>query len=69
MLDSVPPEVAKLVMPMIEAFQKAEPTFKGPITVQDSVTAVLKLADRATVKEFGGKFVSHHGDKKWLAVV
>lgn len=56
----------KKVMPMLQAFKEYEPTFSGPITPQQSVEYVLKLMRRATIEEFGGAFVSHFGNEKWL---
>ncbi|KAI5357044.1 Putative short-chain dehydrogenase/reductase SDR, NAD(P)-binding domain superfamily [Septoria linicola] len=47
-------------------FAEIAPDFKGPIASLDSVKMQLEVIDRATVAEFGGAFVSHHGDKNWL---
>jgi len=60
-----PEELAKFA-PMIEAFQKYSPGFTGPISSQESVEKVLKVAMGATVEKDGGSFVSHHGNKNWL---
>lgn len=60
------PEELKLLAPMVEAFKKYNPAFTGPITPQQSVENVMKLAARATIEDYGGSFVSHHGDKNWL---
>lgn len=38
----------------------------GPISPLESVEAQLKVIERATVENFGGKFVSHFGNKTWL---
>jgi hypothetical protein len=59
-------EELALVGPMIESFAKYKPGFTGPITPKESVEHVLKLVHRATIEEFGGKFVSHFGNKQWL---
>ncbi|KAF2430597.1 NAD(P)-binding protein [Tothia fuscella] len=52
--------------PLIQAFEKHQPSFTGPITPEESVKAVLKVADGATVEKDAGTFVSHHGNKTWL---
>jgi NAD(P)-dependent dehydrogenase (short-subunit alcohol dehydrogenase family) len=63
---TVTPEEFEGVKPMLEAFTRAKPDFAGPITSQESVDMVLKLAERATVEDFGGAFVSHFGNQQWL---
>ncbi|KAF2663651.1 putative short chain dehydrogenase [Microthyrium microscopicum] len=60
------PEQLEKLAPMIGAFAKYKPEFAGPISTKDSVEHVMKLVERATVKEFGGAFVSHFGTKEWL---
>ena len=47
-------------------FGKYAPGFKGPITVDESVNAVLSVVNEATVSDFGGKAVSHLGTRQWL---
>lgn len=47
-------------------FGKYAPHFAGPISVQESVDAVLSILKRATIEEFGGKAVSHLGNRQWL---
>ena len=42
------------------------PNMAGPITVVESVNAVLCVMQKATVQEYGGKAVSHFGDRQWL---
>lgn len=39
--------------------------FKGPITPEESVKAVLHVVYGATLKDTG-KFISHHGNKEWV---
>jgi hypothetical protein len=45
---------------------KHAPDFKGPITPEESVRFVTALWERATIEEFGGAFVSHLGNQKWV---
>ena len=63
---SVSPEDLQKIAPMLESFKRYDAGFMGPITPQESVEHVLKVATRATVEEFGGRFVSHFGNEKWL---
>ncbi|KAI9797714.1 MAG: hypothetical protein M1833_005375 [Piccolia ochrophora] len=43
------------------------PDFAGPISTEESVKAMLKVVENASVeKGDGGSFVSHLGNKKWL---
>lgn len=52
---------------MLTKFQEYAPHFKGPITPAESVDAVLKVIDGASVEGgWGGKFVSHFGNTQWL---
>lgn len=47
-------------------FAAYAPDFKGPITVEESVTMVLGVAEEATIEKNGGIMVSHLGNKRWL---
>ncbi|KAH8904638.1 NAD(P)-binding protein [Coniochaeta sp. PMI_546] len=48
-------------------FAEYAPDFKGPLTPEQSVTAVRKVIAEATIeKGNGGDFLSHYGTKKWL---
>lgn len=52
---------------MFAQFAAYAPDFKGPISAAESVDAVLKVVDRASVKGgWGGKAVSHYGTERWL---
>jgi len=43
------------------------PHFKGPITAEESITAMLKVIGESSVeKGQGGAFISHFGNKQWL---
>ncbi|KAF2015182.1 NAD(P)-binding protein [Aaosphaeria arxii CBS 175.79] len=44
---------------------ETNPTFKGPISMEESVTSMLEVIQKLTIKE-SGSFLSHHGDKNWL---
>lgn len=46
--------------------QKYAPHFKGPITLEESVGAVRKVWENATVERDAGAFVSHWGNKQWV---
>lgn len=50
---------------MLVSFRKIEPSFNGPITPEESVTAMLSVVEKATVKDTGA-FISHKGNKQWL---
>lgn len=48
-------------------FAEYAPDFKGPLTPEQSVTAVRKVIAEASIeKGNGGDFLSHYGNKKWL---
>lgn len=48
-------------------FMKAAPDWKGPITPEESVKAVLSVIEKASVENGdAGTFVSHFGNKQWL---
>jgi hypothetical protein len=52
---------------MIPKFAAYAPHFKGPISAEESVKAVMGVAERASVEDGnGGAFISHLGNKKWL---
>ena len=48
-------------------FASYAPNFKGPITPEESVKAMLDVIEKANVNNgFGGAYVSHFGNKQWL---
>ncbi|KAM0287330.1 hypothetical protein ACHAO9_007734 [Fusarium lateritium] len=52
---------------MVAAFQVYAPHFTGPISPEESVTAVLSVINKASIEAgSGGSFVSHFGNKQWL---
>lgn len=52
---------------MVAAFQVYAPHFTGPISPEESATAVLSVIDKASIEAGnGGSFVSHFGNKQWL---
>lgn len=59
-------EAQKGVQEMVGKFLAYDPSFKGPITVEESVRCMTEVVDKATVESMGAGFVSHHGDKNWL---
>lgn len=43
------------------------PDWKGPITPEESVRDIQSTFERITIEDgFGGAFISHRGDKKWV---
>ncbi|KAJ5512118.1 hypothetical protein N7463_001670 [Penicillium fimorum] len=42
------------------------PHLTGPVTMEESVRMQLEVIDKATVETYGGTFISHFGNKKWL---
>ncbi|KNG46953.1 NAD(P)-binding protein [Stemphylium lycopersici] len=55
-------EKRKKFMVMSEKFVKYQPEFKGPISVNESVNAVLSMVEKSSVAEGdGGAFYSHLG--------
>lgn len=52
---------------MISRFVAYAPHFKGPMSAEESVKAVLGVAEKASVEGgYGGAFISHLGNKQWL---
>ena len=52
---------------MMGKFAKYAPSFKGPISPQESVEKVLAVIEKASVANGdGGSFVSHFGNKQWI---
>ena len=48
-------------------FSAYAPHFTAPSTPQESVSDMLKLFERSSIKDGnGGTFVSHFGNKQWL---
>ncbi|KAI1268815.1 hypothetical protein F5Y18DRAFT_372613 [Xylariaceae sp. FL1019] len=61
------PQEIEALTAMFKAFQAYAPDWKGAITVDESVTAVLKVIHEASIeKGNGGAFLSHWGNKQWL---
>lgn len=52
---------------MVQKFAAYAPHFKGPLTPEQSITAMTSVIESASVdKGFGGEFLSHLGTKQWL---
>jgi hypothetical protein len=52
---------------MLAKFVEYAPHFKGPITPEQSVTAMKSVIASASIeKGHGGDFISHLGNKQWL---
>ncbi|PVH98336.1 NAD(P)-binding protein [Periconia macrospinosa] len=56
------PEIRKF---FLNAFHKLDPTVTGPIPVETSVAAQLKLVKNLTAED-SGKFVTHNGNSEWF---
>ncbi|OAA58121.1 NAD(P)-binding domain protein [Niveomyces insectorum RCEF 264] len=50
---------------LVKTMQTTYPNFQGPISPEESVTAVRKVIDSVGIEQTG-QFVSHWGNKKWL---
>ena len=52
---------------MLAKFAAYAPHFKGPISAEESVKAVMGVVEKASVEGGdGGDFISHLGNKQWL---
>ncbi|KAK4696086.1 hypothetical protein P7C71_g1782, partial [Lecanoromycetidae sp. Uapishka_2] len=52
---------------MASKFAKYAPHFTGPMTPEESIEAIFKVLDHASIENGdGGSFVSHLGNKQWL---
>jgi NAD(P)-dependent dehydrogenase (short-subunit alcohol dehydrogenase family) len=61
------PQGSTVLATIFAKFAKYAPHFTGPITPEESVKAVLKVIDNASIeKGDGGAFISHLGNKQWL---
>ena len=57
------PEIRKFIL---NAFHKIDPSVNGPIPVDESVSAMLKVIQNLT-EASSGKFLTHHGnDDEWF---
>ncbi|PGH07981.1 hypothetical protein GX51_01421 [Blastomyces parvus] len=66
-LASVTPDELARLGDMLQKFTLYDPSFKGPMTPEQSVAAMLGVIERANVNNgHAGAFVSHHGNKHWL---
>lgn len=50
---------------VVQMLKKVYPHFERALTSEESVTAVLDVINKATMKDTGA-FVSHKGNKEWL---
>ncbi|KAF2272615.1 NAD(P)-binding protein [Westerdykella ornata] len=66
-VSNLSPEQMEGLQAMVASFQKYAPHFKGAITPQESVKAVLGVIDKLSLDQgHGGAFLSHLGTKQWL---
>lgn len=57
----------KALASMQSNFAAYAPHFKAPLTPEESVKAVIKVYENASVANGdGGSFISHLGTKQWL---
>jgi len=59
-------ENLKKVAGLAAKFAKYAPHFKGAMTIEESVQAILSVIENATIAKNGGLMVSHLGTKQWL---
>ncbi|KAK5958765.1 hypothetical protein OHC33_000608 [Knufia fluminis] len=60
-------EQLRSVQAMGAKFAQYAPDFKGPITPEESIKAMMSVIEGASIeKGDGGAFLSHHGNKHWL---
>ncbi|KAL2133152.1 hypothetical protein VTI74DRAFT_2813 [Chaetomium olivicolor] len=61
------PEQMQKLGGLMTTFAKYAPHFKGPVTPEESVTALRSVIANASIeKGNGGDFISHYGNKQWL---
>lgn len=65
-LATVTPEQLESIQPMLAKFQAYAPHWKGPITPEESIKAMISVYENATPEKDGGAFLSHYGNKMWL---
>ena len=52
---------------LMDKMLKFAPDFKGPISTEESVKAVMSVIEKSSIEAGnGGSFVSHHGNKQWI---
>jgi hypothetical protein len=53
---------------MTEVMKSYEPKFRGPITPEQSVKAMVKvIRNQSLIQESSGTLISHLGNKRWLS--
>lgn len=66
-LPTVTTEQMEVLGALMAKFAEYAPHFKGPITPEQSVTAMKSvIADASIEMGNGGDFLSHYGNKQWL---
>ncbi|KAI1109346.1 NAD(P)-binding protein [Nemania sp. NC0429] len=52
---------------LMEKLQRYQPNFKGPVSTEVAINAVIKTWENASIeKGDGGAFISHLGNKQWI---
>ncbi|EJD36359.1 putative short-chain dehydrogenase [Auricularia subglabra TFB-10046 SS5] len=64
-LPEKPEDLAKVQEVFGQFATVAPPNFTGPISPEESVSAMLAVLEKVTPED-SGKFLSHHGDRNWL---
>ncbi|KIW01143.1 uncharacterized protein PV09_07429 [Verruconis gallopava] len=60
-------EAQKAMAHMVSILKRYDPNFSGPITVEQSVKAMMAVYEKASVENGdSGAFLSHHGNKRWI---
>lgn len=55
------------MMALVGKLVKYQPEFKGPSTVEDATSDVLKVIENSKLADgFAGAFISHFGNKQWV---
>jgi len=53
---------------MTEAMKPYEPRFRGPITPEQSIRAMVKvIGNQSLIRESSGTMISHLGNQRWLS--
>ncbi|KAK9320300.1 NAD(P)-binding protein [Lipomyces orientalis] len=65
--DNATPKQLAQMGGMVQKFSTYAPSFKGPISPEESVSHVLEVIYRVEIqKGYAGAFVSHYGNRQWL---
>jgi hypothetical protein len=55
------------LMGLMGKISEYAPDFKGAMPVEDAIPIIRSTWEKASIENgYGGAFVSHHGNKKWI---